>query len=190
MANLISQVFSGVGICSTGQALTVTNCLTGVGALCVTVSPPLTTIGGGLVVNGPITAQLFTGGIRANTGVITGAVTLTTAQSGTWFRIDQDGTTPFTVTLPTGDVSGLNYRFLLRTADSEDTTITAGSNTLQGTIIDPEETIFQVNGDTIIVFSGSDAIPGDSIFLYGVSSGVWGVNAISITPGGIFSTSP
>lgn len=125
-------------------------------------------------------ATFLGGSLSANT-------TLTTEQSGSWFRCAQ-GVSVVTITLPTGaDVAGTNYKFILTTTSTANFIIAGGAGTLFGVIVENDATpVVQISSNTSIVYRGGPtAASGDIIEVYGIDSSHWMVKGYTSVAAGI-----
>ena len=112
---------------------------------------------------------------------VTAAKTLTVADSGKLITIDQDAA--FTITLPS-DAAGVNFKFLLTDAGSNDVKIDGGgSNAVKGWAFDPSTGINAVDNN-LVKFASGTAIVGDVIQLHNDGT-TWWCNAWSGATNGI-----
>lgn len=115
---------------------------------------------------------------------ITAATTLTLADAGGVFEIDQDAA--FDIALPdptTG--AGCRYTFVITDAGSNNVTIsTTGSSTFVGTIANDVTSVIPATGSTLTFASGTAAV-GDTIEAVSVSTTLYLIRAISSAAGGI-----
>ena len=118
---------------------------------------------------------------KSITQSVGGAATLTVADSGKEFHVDQSDA--FTITLP-ADAAGVHFKFLLTTADSNDVKIDGGSsNAIKGWAFDPTTSINSVDNNMVVYKSGT-AVVGDVIHLYNDGTS-WICNAWSGATNGI-----
>ena len=107
---------------------------------------------------------------RKNMQNLAAAYTVLASDSGKVFTIDQDAA--FTVTLPS-DQEGLNYKFILTDAGSNDVKIDGGgSNAIKGFSMDPTTGINAVDNNMVKFVSGT-AVIGDVITLVNDGTTWW-----------------
>lgn len=137
--------------------------------------------GGTLSVAGEIKGARMT---SATAAAITAARTLTLADSGGVFNIDQDAA--FDIALPdptTG--AGCRYTFVISDAGSNNVTVsTTGASTFIGTIANDVTSVIPATGSTLTFASGTAAV-GDTIEAISVSTSLYLIRAISSAAGGI-----
>ena len=104
-----------------------------------------------------------------------------TADSGSTYFIDQDAA--FTITLPT-DTAGVNFKFILSDAGSNDVKITSGaSNGMKGFSMDPTTGINAVDNN-LVKFASGTAVIGDVIKVQNDGT-TWWVESFSSATNGI-----
>lgn len=115
---------------------------------------------------------------------ITGATTLTLADAGGIFEIDQDAA--FDIALPDPSSGpGCRYTFVITDAGSNAVTIsTTGSSTFVGTIANDVTSVLPATGSTLTFVSGTAAV-GDTIEAVSISTTLYLIRAISSAAGGI-----
>ena len=117
---------------------------------------------------------------RKNLHNLAAAYTVLASDSGKVFTIDQDAA--FTITLPS-DQEGLNYKFILTDAGSNDVKIDGGgSNAIKGFQMDPSTGINAVDNNMVKYASGTSVI-GDVIRLENDGTTWWGEAFSSATDG-------
>ena len=139
--------------------------------------------GGKVVVSGTGSVQ----GLRTSSSTasaITAATTLTLADSGGVFQIDQDAA--FDIALPDPTTGpGCRYTFVITDAGSNNVTIsTTGSSTFVGTIVNDVTSVLPATGSTLTFVSGVAAV-GDTIEAISVSTSLYLIRAVSSANGGI-----
>jgi hypothetical protein len=118
---------------------------------------------------------------RKNVHALAAAYTVLASDSGKVFTIDQDAA--YTVTLPS-DQEGLNYRFVLTDAGSNDVKIDSGaSNGMKGFSMDPSTGINAVDNNLVKFASGTSVI-GDYIEIWNDGT-TWWVESFSSATDGI-----
>ena len=107
---------------------------------------------------------------RKNVVNLTTTYQVLASDSGTVFTIDQDA--GFVITLP-ADQDGLNYKFILTDAGSNDVKIDGGgSNAIKGFSMDPTTGINAVDNNMVKFVSGT-AVIGDVITLVNDGTTWW-----------------
>ena len=118
---------------------------------------------------------------RKNVHALAAAYTVLASDSGKYFTIDQDAA--FTVTLP-ADQEGLNFRFVLTDAGSNDVKIDSGaSNGMKGFSMDPTTGINAIDNN-LVQFASGTAVIGDYIECWNDGT-TWWVESISSATNGI-----
>ena len=118
---------------------------------------------------------------RKNVHALAAAYTVLSSDSGKYFTIDQDAA--FTVTLP-ADQEGLNFRFVLTDAGSNDVKIDSGaSNGMKGFSMDPTTGINAIDNN-LVQFASGTAVVGDYIECWNDGT-TWWVESISSATNGI-----
>jgi hypothetical protein len=116
---------------------------------------------------------------------ITAATTLTLADSGGVFNIDQDAA--FDIDLPSPTTgAGCRYTFVITDAGANNVTITVAGDaaTFVGTIVNDVTSVVPATGSTLTFASGTAAV-GDNIEIVSISTGLYLVRAVSSAAGGI-----
>jgi hypothetical protein len=115
---------------------------------------------------------------------ITGATTLTLADSGGVFEIDQDAA--FDIALPDPTTGpGCRYTFVISDAGANNVTIsTTGASTFIGTIVNDVTSVVPATGGTLTFATGTAAV-GDSIEAVSISTTLYLIRAVSSAAGGI-----
>ena len=117
---------------------------------------------------------------RKNVHALAAAYTVLASDSGKIFTIDQDAA--YTVTLPS-DQEGLNYRFVLTDAGSNDVKIDSGaSNGMKGFSMDPSTGINAVDNNLVKFASGTSVI-GDYLEIWNDGTSWWVESFSSATDG-------
>jgi len=120
-------------------------------------------------------------------------VTLTIAQTGTTFTINQNDSDITSITLPSAAsmaTEGIWYRFMLIGTGIQNIIIlTTSSDLFIGTITDTTA-ILQASGTGTLYFVGSTAHIGDCIDIFGATSNRIGIRAVSSSGGGITNSPP
>jgi len=118
---------------------------------------------------------------RKNVHALAAAYEVLASDSGKVFTIDQDAA--YTVTLPS-DQEGLNYRFVLTDAGSNDVKIDSGaSNGMKGFSMDPSTGINAVDNNLVKFASGTSVI-GDYVEIWNDGT-TWWVESFSSATDGI-----
>lgn len=123
-------------------------------------------VGTGVEVSSNITLLGALAAQKCAVSTLTTGTTLTAADSGKVFLLVQAAGAR-TATLPAPS-SGLNFKFILKTAAAQDWTIVQAADTddFLGTIIDGNGTADTATGtNTLIKFVGGTAVPGDQVEL-------------------------
>jgi hypothetical protein len=134
---------------------------------------------------GTVTAQGLIQTAGTTAAAITGAVTLTLADSGGAFTIDQDAA--FDIDLPSPTVgAGLRFEFVVTDAGANNVTITVdgGAATFVGTIVNDVTSVIPCTGATITFATGVTAV-GDHVIITSLTTGLYFVRAITSAAGGI-----
>ena len=120
----------------------------------------------------------------ATAAAITAATTLTLADAGGVFNIDQDAA--FDIALPDPTTGpGCRYTFVITDAGSNNVTIsTTGASTFVGTIVNDVTSVLPATGSTLTFASGVAAV-GDTIEAISVSTSLYLIRAVSSANGGI-----
>jgi hypothetical protein len=115
---------------------------------------------------------------------ITGATTLTLADSGGVFEIDQDAA--FDIALPDPTTGpGCRYTFVISDAGANNVTVsTTGSSTFIGTIVNDVTSVVPATGGTLTFATGTAAV-GDTIEAISISTSLYLIRAVSSAAGGI-----
>lgn len=141
-----------------------------------------------------VTVNVGTGGARVNglrttaattAAAIAGATALAINDSGGIFTVSQAAA--YDIDLPSPTVgAGLSYRFFLGTAGANSVTITVlgGAATFIGTIANDITSVIPCTGATITFVTGTAAL-GDSVEIFSLTTGLYGVRAITSAAGGI-----
>lgn len=140
--------------------------------------------GDALFFNGAASAR----GLRtssATAAAITGATTLTLADSGGVFSVSQAAAYDIDLPSPTTG-PGCRYVFYLTGAAANAVTITVdgGAATFVGTIVNDVTSVIAATGDTLTFASGAAAL-GDTIEIISISTSLYLVRAVSSAAGGI-----
>ena len=118
---------------------------------------------------------------RKNVHALAGTYQVLASDSGKYFTIDQDAA--YTVTLP-ADQEGLNFRFVLTDAGSNDVKIDSGaSNGMKGFSMDPSTGINAIDNN-LVKFASGTAVIGDYIECWNDGT-TWWVESISSATDGI-----
>jgi hypothetical protein len=118
---------------------------------------------------------------------ITGARTLTFADSGGTFLWTQGAGNNIVLPNPTVG-AGLSFFFMVGTASANTNTITiAAGATFIGTINNDIAGVVPATGTSLNIISGTAAV-GDNIQIFSMSTGLYGVRAVTSTAGGITIT--
>lgn len=137
----------------------------------------------GIALGKRVTGLRTAGGATA--AAITGATTLTLADAGGVFNIDQDAA--FDIDLPsptTGE--GCRYTFVVTDVGANNVTITVagGAATFVGTIVNDVTSVLPATGSTITFASGVTAL-GDTVEIISLTTGLYLVRAVTSAAGGI-----
>lgn len=141
--------------------------------------------GGSIVMEAGSTSVLR--GVRtagSTASAITAATTLTLADAGGVFEIDQDAAFDIALPDPTSG-AGCRYVFVITDAGANAVTIsTTGASTFVGTIANDVTSVLPATGSTLTFASGTAAV-GDTIEAISVSTTLYLIRAISSAAGGI-----
>lgn len=133
---------------------------------------------------GTVTIQGARMAAGTTASAITGATTLTLADAGGVFEIDQDAA--FDIALPdptTG--AGCRYTFVISDAGANNVTIsTNGSSTFIGTIVNDVTSVIPATGSTLTFATGTAAV-GDTIEAISISTSLYLIRAVTSAAGGI-----
>ena len=131
--------------------------------------------------------------ITANTpkvATITGATTLTAAQTGTLFLVDES-TSPYTITLPALSASqALIYTFVVQTVSTGDVTIArSGTDNFPYSSVELAGTPTDISGGSTfeILLDASNSTVGDFVEIMSVSGPDWFFRGSAVNSNGISS---
>ncbi len=128
------------------------------------------------------TGQTQLDGTTYQGGAIAGVTGLATAQSGTAFTVS-DASGVYAITLPP-TAAGLNYKFALIVAGSNNVTLTATGAHFFGVLLNGAAAA-QINAQTNIVFTSANGAIGDIIHVQAIDATHWYVSAGCSTTAGI-----
>lgn len=134
---------------------------------------------------GTVTTQGHRNAVGDTAVAITGATTLTLADSGGIFTVSQAAAYDIDLPSPTTG-PGCTYIFSLTGPAANDVTITVagGAATFVGTIVNDVSSVLPATGSTLTYASGAAAL-GDTIIIRSIATNLYHVQAISSAAGGI-----
>jgi len=122
--------------------------------------------------------------LRTNGGAINTTTVLTPSVSNTTYAITQTATA-YAITLPTTNIAGLEFNFVVVAIGAANITIAGAGNTLYGNLLDTTPQQVAIAGDTTITLVGGASIVGSTIKLKGITDSYWLVNIIANDASGI-----